>query len=157
MHDSSFSGPKHHLQERLIPKSLAIWDQSFVSHSHLHRLWWTLPAVVAAGAQVTATDPDQRVHGSLRPQGDKVVLYLPKTITSAEEGRGGMEILGPDRPLRFSLRDFHWFQWRNVVNFFPEYFNENAYVRSDVLLLLSLKRKESTGWTWVIFCHGNLI
>lgn len=78
MHDSSLSGPTYHLQERLIPKSPATWSWSFVAHSHLHRLWQTLPAVVAAGAQVT--DTDQRVHGSLRPKGNNVVLYMPKPI-----------------------------------------------------------------------------
>lgn len=26
-----------------------------------------------------------------------------------------------------------------------------------MLLLLSLMRKESTGWTWVLFCHENLL
>lgn len=72
---------------------------------------------------------------------------------SSEVGRGGMEILGPEAPLRFSL--LISVKKEPVLKVCPKYFNENVYARSNgyLLFLLSLMRPESTGWTWVVFCH----
>lgn len=72
---------------------------------------------------------------------------------SPEPGKGGIEMLGLEVPLGFSLCIS--MKKEHVLKYYPKYFNKNVYERSirDLLFLVFLMRKESVRWTWIVFCH----